>query len=220
MKPKSPLSYIRITDPMKAGTSGRFPLRHRSSFVKNKILDAILKRNFTATAVVAFLCCQFPTMVLGAGATTSFTTLEAEEGVIAGGAMKSVIQSGSLIPELSTPEKEASGLGLVTLSAPGQSVSWTNPVADANGIVVRACIPDSASGGGITATLNLYVDGEFRQALTLSSKQSWNYGSSSTNLDDPNAGGKPFRFYNEDHVILTLPIAAGRRITLKKEASN
>jgi len=156
-----------------------------------------------------------------AGAVTPFTTLEAEDGTAGGGAVVSVIASGAVLPKAATPEKEASGLGLVTLAATGQSVSWRNPVADANALVVRACIPDAPEGGGLTATLNLYIDGVFRQTLTLSSQQSWNYMGASTHLDDPNAGGKVFRFYNDDQAFITgAPVRAGSVISLRRDAGN
>ncbi len=162
-----------------------------------------------------------PLSLFGVGAVTPFTTLEAESGILAGGAAATVIASGAVLPAGNTPEKEASGLGQVNLSATGHSVSWTNPVANANAIVIRACIPDAPNGGGITATINLYVNGTFRQAITLSSRQSWCYKGGTTYLDDPNAGGTPFRFYNEDQAFITgAAIPAGATITLRKDATN
>ena len=162
-----------------------------------------------------------PLKVLGAGATTPFTTLEAENGTLAGGATATVIGSGSVLPAGHTPEKEASGLGLVNLNATGHSVSWTNPVANADAIVIRACIPDAPNGGGITTTINLYVNGTFRQAITLRSRQSWCYKGGTTHLDDPNAGGTPFRFYNEDQTFITgAAIPAGATVMLRRDAAN
>ena len=162
-----------------------------------------------------------PLGALGAGATIPFTTLEAENGTLAGGAAASVIVSGTVLPEGATQEKEASGLGLVNLSATGDSVSWVNPVANMNAINIRACIPDAPNGGGIIDTINLYVNGVFRQAITLSSLQSWNYMGSTTHLDDPNAGGKAFRFYNDDQTFITgAAIPAGATIMLRKDAAN
>ena len=87
-------------------------------------------------------------------------------------------------------------MAYVWLTNLNDSVSWTNPVAGANTMVIRNCIPDAPNGGGITATINLYVDGVFRQAITLTSTQSWNYRNSTTTPDDPNGGGTPWHFYN------------------------
>src|SRR5258706_2223264 len=125
---------------------------------------------------------------LAAGAITPFTVLEAESGTLGGGATVRAFTPGSAVPSAPTLELEASGMAYVWLTNLNDSVSWTNPVANASAMVVRGVIPDAPSGGGITATLNLYVDGIFRQAITLSSKQSWNYRNSSTTPDDPNAG--------------------------------
>src|SRR5712692_2341228 len=104
-----------------------------------------------------------------AGATTPFTTLEAEAGTLGGGATIRSFVLGSPVPNNATLELEASDGGLVEFNANGQSVSWINPVDNANTIVIRDSIPDAPNGGGITATINLYVDGIFRQAITLSS---------------------------------------------------
>ena len=156
-----------------------------------------------------------------AGATTPFTTLEAEAGTLGGGATIQSFVIGSPVPSVATLELEASGGALVALGATGQSVSWTNPVANANTIVVRSSIPDAPNGGGITATINLYVNGVFRQALTVSSKQSWVYENSTTTPDDPHGGGMPYHFYNEDRAFITgAPIAAGSTIKLQRDSTN
>ncbi|MCU1258571.1 MAG: hypothetical protein JWO80_1456 [Bryobacterales bacterium] len=156
-----------------------------------------------------------------AGATTPFTTLEAEAGTPGGGATVRAFILGSPVPTAATLELEASGGALVELNATGQSVSWTNPVANANTIVIRNSIPDDPNGGGMTTTIDLYVDGVFRQPITVSSKQSWNYRNSNTTPDDPNGGGTPWHFYNEDRAFISgAPIAAGSTITLQKDAAN
>src|SRR6267142_2061463 len=159
--------------------------------------------------------------ILAAGAVTPFTVLEAEAGVPAGGATIRAFTPGSPVPSAPTLELEASGMGYVWLTNSDQSVSWTNPVANANSVVIRSSIPDAPNGGGITATINAYVDGVFRQSTTLSSRQSWNYRNSTTTPDDPNAGGTPWHFYNEDRAFVTgAPIAAGSAIKLQKDAAN
>ncbi len=89
---------------------------------------------------------------------------------------------GMPVPNEATLELEASGHGLVELKNDGDSVSLLNNTGvNANSIVIRASIPDAPTGGGITATLDLYVNGAFRQTITLSSKQSWTYPESSGN---------------------------------------
>jgi hypothetical protein len=74
----------------------------------------------------------------------------------------------------------------------------------------RAGIPDAPSGGGIIATLDLYVDGVYCQTLNLNSKQTWIYeGTNYNNSDDQNpADGDPRDFWDESHAFVTgAPIA-------------
>jgi len=154
------------------------------------------------------------------GAQTPFTTLEAEAGQLADGAQLHAFAPP--IPKVSTLELEASGDAYVRLDQAGASVSWQNPVAELNAIVIRSSIPDTPEGGGQTATLGLYVDGVFRQALTVSSTQSWIYRTPGKGwLDDPRPGGMPFHFYNEDRArIVGPPIARGSTLTLRKDAAS
>src|SRR5258708_7202106 len=166
---------------------------------------------------------SIPNDAFATGAITPFTVLEAEVGTLGGGATIHAFTPGSTVPSGPTKELEASGMAYVWLTNLNDSVSWTNPVDRANAVVIRNCIPDAPNGGGITATIDLYVDGAFRQAITLSSKQSWNYRNGSTNntVDDPNGGGTPWHFYNEDRTLITgAAIAAGSILTLQKDAAN
>ncbi|MFJ1914417.1 hypothetical protein ACIOGX_21135 [Streptomyces sp. NPDC088147] len=157
-----------------------------------------------------------------AGATTPFVTVEAESGTLGVGARVRSLTPGAAPPTRATLEGEASGYALVELKANGDSVTLTNNTGkNANSLVVRASIPDAAGGGGINATLNLYVNGVFRQAIALSSQQAWNYRGATTNPDDPRAGGVAYRFYNEFPLRVTgAAIAPGSTIQLKKDAGN
>ncbi|WP_405791939.1 glycosyl hydrolase family 28-related protein [Streptomyces sp. NBC_01506] len=160
--------------------------------------------------------------VAAAGATTPFVTVEAESGKLGGGAAVRSIGPGGAAPTAASLESEASGYAFVELSGAGSSVTIPNNTGkNANTLVVRAAIPDAPDGGGITASLNLYVNGTLRQAITLSSQQAWNYRNATTNPDDPHAGGEAYHFYNEFPVWVTgAPIAPGSTITLKKDAAN
>ncbi|MFJ9520072.1 discoidin domain-containing protein [Kitasatospora sp. NPDC101801] len=158
------------------------------------------------------------------GAATGFTSYEAESGTLGGGAAVTSVTSAPATP-YSSPELEASGHAHVRLGSTGQSVRWTNttgrPISFLN---VRASIPDAPSGGGLTATLNLYVDGTFRQALNLNSKQSWVYeGNNNYNTSDNQnpADGNPRVFWDEAHTFVTgTPIPAGASFSLQKDAAN
>jgi len=154
--------------------------------------------------------------VAGVGAVTPFTTLEAEAGNLGGGA---AILSMSTLPSAPTVQLESSGRKCVELNAPGESVTWTN-TEDCNAIVIRASIPDAPGGGGITNTLNLYVNGAFRQAVTLTSKYSWIYGVNGFTNNDP-AAGTPKRFYDMQRAFISgAAVAPGSAIMLRKDATN
>ena len=68
---------------------------------------------------------------------------------------------------------EASGRSAVSL-APGQHVDFTLPKA-ANAITVRYSIPDAPTGGGITAPLDVAVNGHHAKTMTLTSQYAWLY---------------------------------------------
>ncbi|MEV6544579.1 discoidin domain-containing protein [Streptomyces sp. NPDC051665] len=158
------------------------------------------------------------------GATTAFSVYEAEGGTPGGGAAVRSLTSAPTT-QYSSAVLEASGHSYVHLGDTGQSVQWTNttgqPISFLN---VRAGIPDSASGGGLTGTLNLYVNGVFRQALNLNSRQSWVYegnGNYNTSDDQNPADGDPRVFWDESHAFVTgAPIPAGATFSLRKDADN
>ncbi|GIH20642.1 carbohydrate-binding protein [Rugosimonospora africana] len=159
----------------------------------------------------------------GAGATLPFTSYEAEAGTLGGGAT-AVSLTAAPSTQYSSAALEASGHAYVQLSGTGQSVQWTNGTgAPISAINVRVSIPDSANGTGTTATLDLYVDNTFRQALNLNSKQSWFYeGNNNYNGSDQNpADGDPRDFFDEFRTFVTgTPIAPGSTLTLKRDAAN
>ncbi|HEY0257742.1 MAG TPA: glycosyl hydrolase family 28-related protein, partial [Candidatus Methylacidiphilales bacterium] len=157
------------------------------------------------------------------GATVPFTEYEAEAGTLDGGATVVSLTSPPKT-QYSSPELEASGHAYVQLNAPDQSVNWTNDTTTScTAMDVRICIPDSPEGGGTTDTLDLYVDGTLRQAINLSSAQTWLYENTSNyNRDDENpTHGSPRVFFDEARVLITgSPIAPGSKITLKKDSTN
>ena len=158
-----------------------------------------------------------------AGATTPFTTYQAPEGQLGGGA-SIVALTSSPTSEYDSAQGEASGHAYVQLTGPGQSVQWTNDTGQPISFInIRASIPDSASGGGQTATLDLYVNGTLRQAVALNSIQSWEYeGNNNYNGSDENpADGDPRNFWDEFHTFVTgTPIPAGATFSLQKDSSN
>ncbi|CDG83142.1 right-handed parallel beta-helix repeat-containing protein [Janthinobacterium agaricidamnosum] len=158
----------------------------------------------------------------GVGATTLFTSYEAEAGTVVGGA-KVVALTAAPATRFASPELEASGHAYVAMTGKNQEVWWTNntgkPISFIN---VRASIPDAPGGGGITATLNLYVNGVFRQHLNLNSRQSWIYEGKEYQASDQNpVSGKPRAFFDETHAfIVGEPIGPGSTFSLRTDSDN
>lgn len=119
-----------------------------------------------------------PSLVAGRGASVGFAEQEAENAAT----------NGTVIgPDRTayTVASEASGRSAVKLT-PGQYVEFTLPSA-ANAINVRYSIPDAPNGGGITAPLDVTVNGKSRTTMTLTSQYSWLYNQYPFS-NDPNAG--------------------------------
>ncbi|WP_394823514.1 carbohydrate-binding protein [Pendulispora albinea] len=157
------------------------------------------------------------------GATTPFVSYEAEAGRLGGGAAIVALTSPPTTP-YSSPELESSGHAYVRLNATHQYVEWVNDTEkNITFIDVRASIPDSADGKGLTATLDLYVDGAFRQTLTLTSKQTWGYeGNDHYNNESQNpSDGRPRTFFDDVHTFITgAAVAPGSTLRLQKSAAN
>ncbi|MWC30023.1 S-layer homology domain-containing protein [Paenibacillus sp. MMS18-CY102] len=144
------------------------------------------------------------------GATVPYITYEAEHGTTTNG---TVLEPSRAYHEVAA---EASGRQAVRLDQTDEYVSFKAAKA-ANSIVVRFSTPDSADGSGQSATLGLYVNGQFRQKLEMNSKHAWEYGSYPWS-NDPNQGSA-HRFFDEMHALVG-DIPAGATVTLKKDADS
>jgi len=144
------------------------------------------------------------------GATLPYVEYEAESATTNG----TVI--GPDLTYLNMPS-EASGRKAVKLSAQGQYAEFTL-TQPANAINIRYSIPDSSDGAGLTAPLNLYINGTYSQALTLTSKYSWVYGNYpyTNNPSD----GSAHHFFDETHALLGSTLAAGTKVRLQVDAGN
>ncbi|MGA5301075.1 glycosyl hydrolase family 28-related protein [Nucisporomicrobium flavum] len=138
---------------------------------------------------------------------------------------------------------EASGRRAVRLT-PGQYVEFTLPAA-ANAITVRYALPDAPGGGGITAPLDVTVNGHGRRTMTLTSQYAYLYNQYPF-TNDPGADllhpdwwitecgcvpsattptpviTKPFRpmhFYDEQRLLLGRTYRAGDRVRLTASAA-
>ncbi|MEU2083406.1 glycosyl hydrolase [Streptomyces albus] len=147
------------------------------------------------------------------GADMPYTTVEAESAATGGGAQ--VVGPNRKIGDLAG---EASGRKAVTLKETGQYVEFTT-TAETNTLVTRFSLPDAPGGGGTSATLNVYVDGQKTKTLDLTSKYAWLYGAEASPVNDPNAG-PPRHIYDEAHLDLGRTVPAGSTIRLQKDAEN
>ncbi|WP_395838911.1 CARDB domain-containing protein [Archangium violaceum] len=166
----------------------------------NAISEAVESNNTTASS-----------FYVGRGANVPWIEYEAENGTT-----NAQVQGPSRA--LGTIPGEASGRKAVVLSSTGHYVQWTTTAA-ANAIVVRNSIPDAPGGGGIQATLSLYVNGSKLTTLTLSSKEAWVYGGDDTQTNNP-SNGAPRRIYDEANKLLSTTIPAGATVRLQKDAGD
>lgn len=167
-----------------------------------------------------------PTESRGYGAQMPFVTLEAEDyaGTMKGALINGGKASWSAAPI--TPLQEASGRSFVQLNQVGDYVEFPN-VPEANALVIRHCIPDAPTGGGITATLGLYVNGARRQSITLSSKYNWLYSGTAVLSDNGQqnnptvfATAYPHVYWDETRLFITGGVQKGDTIRLQKDAQD
>ncbi|GAA0826987.1 discoidin domain-containing protein [Streptosporangium amethystogenes subsp. fukuiense] len=150
---------------------------------------------------------------VGRGANMPYDMYEAEDAVVGGGA--AVVGPSR---DIGTLAGEASGRRAVALNTTGSYVEFTTK-ASTNTLVTRFSIPDSAGGGGVDSTLNVYVDGTFLKAINLTSKYAWLYGPEAGPGNSPSAGA-PRHIYDEAGMMLGTTVPAGSRIRLQKDPAN
>jgi hypothetical protein len=150
---------------------------------------------------------------VGRGAHLPYDMYEAEDGTVGGGA--AVLGPNRTIGDLAG---EASGRKAVTLNSTGSYVQWTTR-ASTNTLVTRFSIPDSSDGSGANSTLDVYVNGTFLKAISLTSKYSWLYGAETGPNNSPQAGTQR-HIYDEANLMLGTTVPAGSIIKLQKDAAN
>jgi hypothetical protein len=142
------------------------------------------------------------------GAALPYVEYEAEDGKTDGSVLGPSRTWGDVAAE-------ASGRRCVRLEAAGQALTIT-ALSAANSIVVRYSIPDAPQGGGIDATLSLFVNGSFVRELDMTSRYSWNYGSWRIPYSKNPADGRPFHYFDECRALLPAGIPAGASVALVK----
>jgi hypothetical protein len=153
------------------------------------------------------------------GAQVLFNTFEAEELET----NRPVVRMKGLPgPNEATPEIEASGRAYVELNSTGDYCEIKNAPAG-NALILRYSIPDAPNGGGTTTTLSLYVNGEFRQKLSVDSHYNWLYGKVSSphgaQNNDPKSGDSRL-FWNDTRFLLNKGWNAGDRLRVQMDADD
>lgn len=186
----------------------------------------LAKNNFRCFQVGGFLALAGLCPATGAeekkppGAVMPFITFEAEApGNKTTG--KVIALAAPPTPDTSTPELEASGRSFVEIAKTGEFLEIQAP-KEANGMVIRHGIPDAPEGGGIERTLSVYVNGTFRQKITLSSKYNWLYGQESGQNGQSNdpAAGPAHVFWDDTRFLIEGGLKAGDMLRLQKDDSD
>jgi len=156
-------------------------------------------------------------IVVGRGAAVPYTEYEAENGTYQGTLLTADPLRTFGHTNFGT---ESSGRKSVRLDTAGQFVEFTS-TNQANSIVVRNSVPDSAAGGGQDYTISLYANGVFVQKLTLSSHFSWLYGNSDDTESLSNSpGGDARRLFDESHALLSQSYPPGTKFKLQRDSGD
>ncbi|MBE1491743.1 CARDB domain-containing protein [Plantactinospora soyae] len=156
-------------------------------------------------------------IVVGRGAAVPYTEYEAEAASYQGTLLEADPKRTFGHTNFAS---ESSGRRSVRLNSQGQYVEFTS-TNQANSIVVRNSIPDSAGGGGTEATISLYVNGSFNRKLTLSSRNSWLYGltdDTESLSNTPQANAR--RLFDESHALLSQSYPPGTRFRLQRDTGD
>jgi hypothetical protein len=169
-------------------------------------------------AIIIFLGVSLRSIQASPGANVPWITYEAETMTNSGGTLIGPpAQMADINATVSnTVEMEASGGKAVKLTGTGQYVELTAQ-SNANAIVVRYCVPDSANGAGTDSTISLYTNGIFVRKLPVTSKYSWRYGNYT--FSNTPGDGKPRNFFDEVR-LNGLTINAGDTVRIQKNADD
>jgi len=146
-----------------------------------------------------------------------WTEYQLEHGRLGGGAK--VLAPNRTKWDKNIIQAEAIGRSAVQLNSTGDSVAITN-TKPANSVVLRYSIPDSPGGGGMDATLGLYVNGVRVKSLALTSKYSWSYKGGL--IGDPivdTPAEQPHTFFDEV-AVLTDPIPVGAEVKIQRDSQD
>jgi len=172
----------------------------RTAFLATAVLAGSL-----LTAVAAPAAALSPIGVPGRGAMVPFIEQEAEDAAHNG----TVIGHDRVYGRLPS---EASGRRAVTLDAVGEYVEFTL-TEPANAMVVRYSLPDNAAGTGITAPIDLRINGSKLKDLSFTSRYGWYYGGYPFN--NTPGGANPHHFYDEARTLFGSTLPTGTKVRVQ-----
>jgi hypothetical protein len=204
-------------------TPGTAPVPRRIAVTRTRTAAAALTLAvFAATALVAIVAtspnsnaaaapaAMSPFAVAGRGATVPFVEQEAE-GAATNGTVIGPNRTYTTLPS------EASGRRAVQLNAVGQYVEFTLS-QPANAMTVRYSVPDTSNGTGLTAPIDLVVNGSTRGSLPFTSRYGWFYGGYPFS-NDPGAGN-PHHFYDEARTMFGSTLPAGAKVRIQVSSTS
>ncbi|MFC8297499.1 discoidin domain-containing protein [Micromonospora orduensis] len=159
----------------------------------------------TGTATPASAAGLSPFDIPGRGATVPFVEQEAEKAAHNGTKIGPDRRYGTL-------PSEASGREAVTLDAVGEYVEFTL-TAPANAVTFRHSIPDSPSGTGRDAAIDLRANGTVLKSVPVTSRYGWYYGGYPFNNNPGDTN--PHHFYDETRALFGSTYPAGTKIRLQ-----
>ena len=180
-------------------------------------------RRAAAGITAAALMAAAPLLALPATSAAAATTPGASVPFTEYLAQNAATNGTVLAPDytVGTLASEATGRQAVQLIGQGKYVTFTL-TQPANAVDFHYSIPDSPSGGGITAPLSMYVNGSFNQTLSLTSQYSWEYGTQATETDTPTIGALGVStghdFYNDVRAMFSSTLPIGTTVTLQVDA--
>ena len=216
--PNDRASSLRIADGFKAEIFLDKDFSGRSlSFTGDD--DCLVDDNFndllSSVRVTRMSNPEPPTPDSERGAKVPWTEYQAEDGET----NAAVIGPSRQKWDINHLEAEAIGRKAVRLDKTGDYVSFKTTEA-ANALVVRFSIPDAPGGGGIDATLGLYVNGTRIKDLQLTSRYAWSYQGGL--IGDPVVdipAEDPHTFFDEARVLLD-DIPVGATVKLQRDAQD
>ena len=182
-----------------------------------------------ATAAATLIAAPALTLAAGTGAAQAATAPGAAVPFTEYLAATQAATTGTVLPvdyQFGSLQAEATGRQAVQLTGQGQYVSFTLTAA-ANAVDLHYAIPDAPGGGGLTAPLDLYVNGSLTTALSLTSAYSDLYGeypySNTPSVGEPGgtSGSQvPHDFYNDTRYQFSSTLAAGTVVKLQVDSAD